>query len=358
MPTLPRYGFPTAPVAIRQRLFAEIARGRRPVIAERTHAAAGAVATREDGAAGSRPDADLLAQTLDRLPRLRGTDPAVDVLPGGLTNRSYKVVAPGRRPVVVRISAGKSSLLSIDRQAECHNALAAAHTGVAPALLLCDPYQGVSAVDWIEGRTLTEADLDDEATLGRVAMLCRRLHSGRRFLGDFDMFAIQRRYLDVVRERGFRLPEDYAEYADRVQTVRRALAVQPSRTVPCHNDLLAANIIDDGQRVWFIDYEYAGNNDPCFELGNIWSEASLPVDRLEHLVGVYFGLHSPAKVARARLFALMSKYGWTLWAAIQDAVSEVDFDFWAWGMDKYQRAVAEFTGSDFARLIDEVQQPI
>jgi thiamine kinase-like enzyme len=162
----------------------------------------------------------------------------------------------------------------------------------------------------------------------------------------------------VVRERGFRLPEDYADYADRVQTIRRALAVQPSRTVPCHNDLLAANIIDDGERLWFIDYEYAGNNDPCFELGNIWSEASLPVDRLEHLVGVYFGLHSPAMVARARLFALMSKYGWTLWAAIQDAVSEVDFDFWTWGMDKYERAVAEFTGSDFARLIDEVQQPI
>jgi thiamine kinase-like enzyme len=328
------------------------------VIAERTDTAAGAVTTHQDGPADSRADTELLAQTLHRLPRLRGTAPAVDVLPGGLTNRSYKVAAAGRRAVVVRISAGKSSLLSIDRQAECHNALAAAHAGVAPALLLCDPYAGVTAVDWIEGRTLTDADLDDPVTLGRVAMLCRRLHSGRRFLGDFDMFAIQRRYLHVVTERGFRLPADYLDYADRVETIRRALSVQRSRTVPCHNDLLAANIIDDGERLWFIDYEYAGNNDPCFELGNIWSEASLPVDRLEHLVGVYFGLHSPAKVARARLFALMSKYGWTLWAAIQDAVSEVDFDFWTWGMDKYERAVAEFTGSDFARLIDEVQQPI
>ena len=324
------------------------------------HTRADLVARRDGGrdTGGAGGDAELLARTLDRLPRFRGLAATTEPLTGGLTNRSYKVSAPGRRPAVVRLSGGKSSLLSIDRRAECHNALAAAHAGVAPALLLCDPADGVSAVDWIEGRTLTEADLDDPGTLTRVAELCRRLHGGRRFTGDFDMFAVQRHYLDVVTREGFRLPADYLAHAERAEVVRRALAAQPVRTVPCHNDLLAANIIDDGDRLWFIDYEYAGNNDPFFELGNIWSEAALGPDRLDVLVGAYVGMHSPARVARARLLALMAKYGWTLWAAIQDAVSDVDFDFWAWGMEKYDRAVAEFTGPDFARLIDEVQRPI
>ena len=130
------------------------------------------------------------------------------------------------------------------------------------------------------------------------------------------------------------------------------------RTVPCHNDLLAANIIDDGTRLWLIDYEYSGNNDACFELGNIWSEAALEVDRLEHLVAAYFGRPSPVQTARARLFGLMAKYGWTLWASIQDAVSEVDFDFWEWGMAKYARAREEFRSPVVEQLISKIEQSI
>jgi hypothetical protein len=75
------------------------------------------------------------------------------------------------------------------------------------------------------------------------------------------------------------------------------------------------------------------------------------------LVTAYLGRHCAVQVARARLFGLMSKYGWTLWAAIQDATSEVDFDFWSWGMEKYERAVAEFDGPDFERLLDAAQAP-
>ena len=101
--------------------------------------------------------------------------------------------------------------------------------------------------------------------------------------------------------------------------------------MPCHNDLLAENLLDDGERVRIIDYEYAGNNDPCFELGNIWSEATLPRPLLDVLVTAYFGGPRPVQVARARLFGLVAKYGWTLWASIQDGSSPLDFDFWSLG---------------------------
>jgi thiamine kinase-like enzyme len=130
--------------------------------------------------------------------------------------------------------------------------------------------------------------------------------------------------------------------------------MRPMPTVPCHNDLLPANVLDDGRRLWIVDYEYAGNGDPWFELGNAWSEASLPADLLEPLVTAYLGRPSPALVARARLLGLMSKYGWTLWASISAATAEVDADFWSWGMEKYERAVAEFDGPDLPRLLDEV----
>jgi thiamine kinase-like enzyme len=122
--------------------------------------------------------------------------------------------------------------------------------------------------------------------------------------------------------------------------------------VPCNNDLLAENFIDQGDRIRLIDYEYSGNNEACFELGNIWSEAALPDDHLDALVAAYFGLPAPDKTARCRLLGLMAKIGWTLWAAIQDGVSPIDFDFWSWGMEKYDRALAEVADPGFSALLD------
>ena len=276
-------------------------------------------------------------------------------LPGGLTNRNYRFVDGAGMPAVARISEASTALLAIDREAEYRNASIAAEHGVGPAVLGYAPGQGVSVVEWITGRTFEAADLDDSATLARLADVCRRLHSAPAFATDFDMFAIQRRYRAIVAERGFRIPDDYDDFAPAVERVAAAMAVRPLPRVPCHNDLLAANIMDDGQRLWLIDYEYAGNNDPCFELGNIASEAHLTHDRLDELVASYFGHESPTLSARARLYALMSNYGWTLWAAIQDTVSDVDFDFWAWGLEKYDRAVAGFRSADLSRLITAAQ---
>jgi thiamine kinase-like enzyme len=279
------------------------------------------------------------------------------LLPGGLTNRNYRVVTDSGRQLVVRLSSPQSALLTIDRDAECTNATAAASTGVAPTVLAYAPDIGALVIEWIDGRTLGAADLNDSNALVRVAATCRRLHAGPRFATEFDMFDVQRRYLDLVDARGFRLPASYLDFMPLVAKMRDALAVRAEQTVPCHNDLLAANIMASEDQMWFIDYEYSGNGDPCFELGNIASESHLGVDRLTELVAAYYGVATPGKIARAQLLGLMSDYGWTLWASIQAATSELDFDFWAWGMEKYDRALERLRDPDLHRLINDVRQP-
>ncbi len=137
------------------------------------------------------------------------------------------------------------------------------------------------------------------------------------------------------------------------QAIQRALAVRDAGTVPCNNDLLAGNFIDDGMRIWLIDYEYSGNNDPCFELGNIASECLLDDDGLAELVTQYYGRPLRNKIARARLLGLAAKYGWTLWGAIQSAASPLDFDFWSWGMERFDGAAEGLTAGGFAALLDE-----
>ncbi len=289
---------------------------------------------------------------LERIDWLRGTPYEVTELTGGLTNVNLKVTCPDRI-VVVRVAQPGSELLAIDHDHEHHNSVAAAEAGVGAPVIDYLPDAGLMVVGWIEGRTFTEADLRDGGELDRVAAAVKQLHAGPRFASDFDMFALQPSYLQVVLERGFRLPERYLDFAPQVERIRAAFATRAEPTVPCNNDLLAGNIIDDGSKIWLIDYEYSGNNEATFELGNVWSEAAMAVEQLDELVEAYDGELRRHRVARARLWGLLAKYGWTLWGSIQDGVSTFDFDFWEWAMEKYERAVAEFDGPDFDRLLDE-----
>ena len=295
-----------------------------------------------------------LEDVLQAVPELRDAQ-SVEPLIGGLTNTNWKVTSPAGC-FVVRISGKDASLLAIDRDNEVHNTKAAADTGVGAPFVASLPEHDALVLGFLEGEVMDPEKLRRGDRLDAIADACRRLHSGRRFLHDFDMFEIQPRYLAIVRERGFRLPPRYEDFEPQIRMLERAMRVRPEQTVPCNNDLLAENFIDVGGEMRLIDYEYSGNNEPSFELGNVWSESNLSLEQLEELVAAYYAAPLRNKVARARLWGLMSKYGWTLWGSIQVGISDLDFDFWGWAMEKYERAVEELDGPLFDRLLDDVQR--
>ena len=217
-------------------------------------------------------------------------------LPGGLTNRNYKVTTPDGA-FVARISSGGSELLTIDRDCEYRNSVTAAAAGAGRRSSSTAPRTGCwSSATSRAGRSRA-ADVAAAANIPRIARACRLLHAGARFGNDFDMFDIQRRYLAVARSRGFRIPAGYDDLVPQVSAAEKALAVRAEGTVPCHNDLLPANFIDDGERIWLIDYELSGNNDACFELGNIGAECA-PVGRRPGRAG--HGLLRPAAAEQDR----------------------------------------------------------
>jgi thiamine kinase-like enzyme len=307
---------------------------------------------------GSELDAPIaadLADALDRVPGLAGAPRTVTELPGGLTNRNYKVSTP-EGTFVVRVWSGGGDFLAINRDHEYRNSVAAAQAGVGAPVMAYRPEDRMLVLGYIDGRTFGNEDVRMPANIPRIAQACRQLHAGPRFAGDFDMFVIQGRYAAVTAELGLRVPAGYDSLMPQLEAARRALAVRAEPTVPCNNDLLAANFIDDGRRIWLIDYEYAGNNDACFELGNIWGECHLSADALADLVTAYYGRTLRNKIARAMLLGMVGKYGWTLWGAIQAATSPIEFDFWSWAMERYEGAVAGLTGPDFLRLLDDVQR--
>jgi thiamine kinase-like enzyme len=302
--------------------------------------------------------ADLRA--LKQIDMLDGKIRSVEPLTGGLTNHNYRVDTADHS-YVARMPSRHGALLAIDRNAELYNSRAAAEAGVAPAVIATvpptDTCGGAMLIEWIAGQTLSADAVRDGRTTSRIASACQRLHSGPRFINDFNMFDVQRGYLSIVLENEFRLPDRYLEFQPIVGEIEAAMGIRRQPSVPCHNDLLAENMIDDGKKLWLIDYEYAGNNDPYFELGNIAAESSLTVDQLDELIRAYHGAESKTLLARARLWSLMSHYGWTLWASIQDGVSDLEFDFWSWGFQKYRNAVAMFDGDELEQLITQVRQP-
>lgn len=298
-------------------------------------------------------DSDLDA-LLDQLPVLTGQPRRIEDLPGGLTNRNVKITT-ATGTYVARCSTTSGNLLGIDRDNEYVNSRAAEQAGVGAPVIDYRPDLGILLVGFLEGTTLTNADLQRPEVLARVAQGCRTLHAGPRFRDRFDMFERQPAYLKAVHDNGFRLPADYLDFADDFAAVRQVLEAGDQTTVPCNNDLLAGNFVDDGEKVWLIDYEYSGNNDPCFELGNIWGECGLSDDQLVELVTLYYGRPLRHKVARARLQGIVGKYGWTLWGCIQNGSSTLNFDFWDWAMDRYTSAVAEFRSRNFVQLLIDAQ---
>jgi thiamine kinase-like enzyme len=287
-----------------------------------------------------------IEQVIAAIPAWAGRAVDAEPIAAGLTNANWKVTVDGT-PHFVRIPGAATDLLAVDRANERHNTRAAATAGVGPPVLHELPEWDVFVLAWVDARTMSIETLGAPGIPARVAEALRQLHAGPRFRDDFDMFRTTERYLRVVDERSILIPNGYRDRLDRLPRIEAALGVHPLPTVPCHNDLLAENYLDDGQRLWLVDYEYSGNNDPTFELGNTCQEQGWDEARIRELCAAYFGEATDAILARMRLQMIMSDVGWTLWAAIQAAISTIEYDFFGWAEERWARAQTALDGPDF-----------
>ena len=286
----------------------------------------------------------------------RGRPVAIQPLANGLTNTNYRVDVDGRA-FVVRIPGASTELLAIDRANELHNARVAAALGIGPAVLHHFPASGATVVEFLHGRPMTNAAFAEPGMPGRIAATLRALHAGPRFLLDFDMLALAARYEALAGQRGFPLPPGHERRRSVIEAIAAAFRAHPLAAVPCHNDLLADNVIEQEGRLRVLDWEYSGNGDPAFELGNTCRELDYDQGRIEELCRAYFGEATAPLVARVRLQMIVSDVGWALWAAIQRAISRIAFDFEAYGAARWTRAEAAMDDAAFPRWLETVTQP-
>jgi thiamine kinase-like enzyme len=280
---------------------------------------------------------------------------SITPLSGGLTNTNFKVEVDGT-PYFVRVPGESTDLLAIDRNNEYHNTKAAGEAGVAPKIVHHLPEYNVMVIEFLDGVTMSKDSLNVPGMPTRMAHAIKKLNQGPRFLLDFNMFRLTEYYLSLCSERGIKIPDGYNERMDTVKRIEQAMSVKPLATVPCNNDLLAENYIDDGKQLWLIDYEYSGNNDPTFELGTTCQEMQFSDSQIAEVCAAYFGEATPAMTARMKLNMIMSDVGWGLWAAIQADISTIDFDFWGWALERWGRAVEKMDSKEFDGWLSDVQK--
>jgi thiamine kinase-like enzyme len=268
-------------------------------------------------------------------------------LEGGITNRNFRVHFGGEE-YVMRLPGKDTGVLGIDRDAEHQASLEAARLGVGPEVAAYLPDAGALVTRFIRGRPLTAEELRDPTHLDAAASALANIHKGRRLATRFSPFRIVEEYRARAEDRGARVPASYDEAARVAGEIERVMQGPEHRPVPAHNDLLTSNFLWDGERMWIVDWEYAGMGNRYFDLGNMSINNDFDEGDDEWLLSSYFG-EPPTnrRFATLRLMRIMSDFREAMWGVVQTVASELDFDYVAYADEHFDRLRASVNDPKF-----------
>jgi thiamine kinase-like enzyme len=272
-----------------------------------------------------------------------GATPRVEPLGGGITNHNFKVVVDGDA-FVLRIGGKDTELLGIERAVEHAASRAAAKLGVGPEVVRFLEPEGYLVTRFVDGRAIPPEEMRTPPRIRQAAETLRRFHEGSPIPGRFDSFRVVEAYRETAERRGVSIPDEYSWAKERADEIERARA--GADVVPCHNDLLNANFIVDGERLWLVDWEYAGMGDRFFDLANFSINHELGEEENEALLEAYFGEFRAEDMRALRLMRFMSDFREAMWGVVQQGISDLEFDFVAYADEHFARL--RLTASDMA----------
>jgi thiamine kinase-like enzyme len=288
---------------------------------------------------------DIHTQHIRSLPIWSGPI-ELEALPGGITNRNFLVQDCDQR-YVARVGA-ELHILGVDRrnELECHRA--AESLGIAPPLIYGE--NGVLVSRFIPSRTLDAAGTREPGFATRLAKILRQLHDGWDYLtGDllfFSPFQTSRTYVATSRRIGAELPSDIDEMLEATRKLSRTIS--PYVPVLCHNDMLPANVLDDGQRVWVVDWEYAGMGNRLFDLAGISANCGFSDEQDAEFLTSYRGELRPQDLYELRVLKVASLLRDALWGVVQTVASDLDVNYSEYArtyFEKYREALAGLSSS-------------
>ncbi|HEY4313558.1 MAG TPA: phosphotransferase [Pirellulales bacterium] len=275
-----------------------------------------------------------LQDILHEIPELAG---ATIVLPlgGGITNRNYRVLV-GNDAYALRIAGDNTAQLGIDRDSEYACAAIAAAVGIGAEVVAYLPARRALLTRFVEGRVLSPMDATCNDILARAARTLARLHEAPAFPKEFSAFAIIEEYHRIAQAHEVPLPGSVRKILEGLDDLRGSVA-STAVSCPCHNDLLPANLIDDGTNLRIIDWEYAGMGDRFFDLGNFAENHRLSAAQESEFLRNYAGAVQAEDLRRLRVMRKVSALRETMWGFAQAGISRLEFDFPGYAQQNLER---------------------
>ena len=288
---------------------------------------------------------DIAAALFARVPQLAGVQAQhITPLRGGITNTNYRITTAAA-DFVLRIAGERTDTLGIDRRVEHAANCSAAAAGIAPGVVHMIEPEGYLVTNFISGRMPLPEELRSAHWLGTIGALLRRVHALPALGARFSGFEVVRTYTRLAREVGAEFPANFDSLLAALGVLEQALARRVFNECPCHNDLLNGNfLVDAHERLFVLDWEYAGMGDPFFDLGNFSAHHELLPAHDMQLLAAY-GAIDAADLARLNLMKIVSDFREAMWGVLQSAISGLDFDF------------REYASTYFGRVELRLQEP-
>ena len=283
-------------------------------------------------------------EVIARVPRWKGaTDIVVTPLKGGITNRNYRVDVKGKS-YVLRISGDNTELLGINREYEYRTQLIAGELGIAPEVVAFIEPEGYLVTKFIEGRPFSLEELRQPENIARIAAALNEIHSLPSIPGVFSPFMVVRSYAKIAKQHNVSFPDKFDWLISQINDAEAAMMNTSRVQRPCHNDLLNGNFLL-AEKLYVLDWEYAGMGDVFFDLANFSNNHEFSEDEDHLLLDCYFGTVTSQAVAHLNIMKIMSDFREAMWGLVQVRISDLDFDF------------LEYANKHFYRLLQRALNP-
>ena len=287
-----------------------------------------------------------------RVPAWATAELAMHPLTGGITNRNF-VVAVGDDEFVVRIPGERTELLGINRRCEAEASQRASELGLGPPVLGELPGIGTQITQLMPGHHL-ESDAFIERLEDIVAII-KTFHNSGPLSGAFPIHRVVEWHARDAASHGIMPPAAYERLHQQSRHIENAFAATPVPSTPCHNDLLPGNMLFGSDRVWLLDYEYAGMNDAFFDLANLSVNCQLTPSADAELLTLYFGAVTDVRWARLQLMKVMSEFREGMWAVVQQAISTLDTDFVGYANERLSNCERLASVDDFGTWVTDAR---
>jgi thiamine kinase-like enzyme len=272
----------------------------------------------------------------------------------GMTNTNFHIKSADRE-FVLRIAGAGTDALGIDRHKEVMTTDFANSIGLSPKVLASDLKEGLILIDFVKGDTLEPASFKSKSRIKKVARMLKELHQSPSISGEFNGLNVVHTYREKAVTEGFKLSENAARSVVLTKQIQ-SIVSKNSDLCPCHNDLLAANFIEQGQKIWLIDWEYAGMGDPYFDLANFAVNQDLSTEEIKFFLEQYNPKFKTKDFSRLMVMRVVSDLREAWWGYLQSRMSRLKFDFYEYGEKHAARALSTSITAEYKTWINALNK--